>query len=66
MRVKITNWKKLSASVLVVFAVFALLSLQTKAANQSDAIAVRIMPNVNHDSIDTWYAKQGFKGSPDC
>jgi hypothetical protein len=64
MRVKLTNWKKISASTLVIGAIFALLSLQTRAATQSDAIAVRIMPNTNHDSIETWYASQGFKGSP--
>lgn len=63
MSVKTTNWKKIGATLLIVGAIFALLS-QTKAANESDAIAVRVMPNTNHDSIETWYAKQGFKGSP--
>ncbi len=29
-----------------------------------DAIAVRIIPNPNHYSIDRWYANQGFQGSP--
>lgn len=64
MRVKITNWKKVSAGTLIVGAIFAFLILQTKAATESDAIAVRIMPNTNHDSIETWYASQGYKGSP--
>lgn len=64
MRVKITNWKKIGASALIISAVFTFLILQTKAATESDAIAVRIMPNTNHDSIETWYASQGFKGSP--
>ena len=64
MRVNITNWKKFGAGLLAISAVFAFLSLQTKAASQSDAIAVRVMPNTNHDSIETWYANQGYKGSP--
>jgi hypothetical protein len=29
-----------------------------------DAIAVRIIPNPNHYSIERWYESQGFKGSP--
>lgn len=64
MRATTTNWKRVGASVFLIGALFLLLSIQTKAANQSDAIAVRVMPNANHDSIETWYAKQGFKGSP--
>jgi len=64
MFIKLTNWKKLSAILVMVGAIFILLVLQTKAATQSDAIAVRVMPNPNHDSIDSWYAKQGYKGSP--
>jgi hypothetical protein len=33
-------------------------------ANSPDAIAVRIVPNVNHYSISRWYASQNFQGSP--
>jgi|GEM_PF-6719722 len=36
---------------------------KVKAA-ESDAIAVRVLPNTNHYSPLTWYKKQGFKGSP--
>lgn len=32
--------------------------------NNSDAIAVRIVPNPNHYSIARWYESQGFQGSP--
>jgi len=64
MRAKNINWRKISASIFILGAVFVLLSLQTKAASQSDAIGVRVMPNTNHDSIESWYAKQGYKGSP--
>lgn len=34
------------------------------SAQAGDAIAVRVLPNPNHYSPATWYAKQGFKGSP--
>ncbi|HNX10693.1 MAG TPA: FISUMP domain-containing protein [bacterium] len=30
----------------------------------TDAIAIRIVPNASHLSIDRWYASQGFSGSP--
>lgn len=64
MRAKIINLKNLSIGLLAVCAIFVFLILQTKAAEQSDAIAVRVMPNPSHDSIGTWYANQGFRGSP--
>lgn len=64
MQVRITNWKKISSGLFVIGAVFIFLSLEVKAATQSDAIAVRIMPNTNHESIETWYKNQGLKGSP--
>lgn len=35
-----------------------------KAAGENDAIAVRIIPNPEHYSINKWYEKQGFTGSP--
>ena len=56
------NWKKISLSLLIVSAVFLFLGPQTKASDQSDAIAVRVMPNPEHSSIDVWYAKQNFVG----
>lgn len=34
------------------------------AAENSDAIAVRVIPNAAHYSIDQWYDQQGYKGSP--
>jgi hypothetical protein len=64
MRVKSTTWRKLGVSLFIIGAIFTFFNLQTEAAEQSDAIAVRVMPNPNHDSIDIWYAKQGFRGSP--
>jgi hypothetical protein len=63
MGVKTTNFKKIGVILLIVGSIFAILN-QSKAAQDSDAIAVRVMPNTNHDSIETWYSKQGFKGSP--
>ena len=35
-----------------------------QAALSSDAIAVRVVPNPNHYSIQRWYESQGFSGSP--
>ena len=39
---------------------------QTSATSDAggDAIAVRIVPNPNHYSIQRWYESQGFQGSP--
>lgn len=34
------------------------------AADNIDAIAIRIIPNPNHLGINEWYASQGFSGSP--
>lgn len=62
MRVSIIN-KRIAFLALLFLAIFSLL-LQTKAASQSDAIAVRVLPNINNESIDVWYSKQGFQGSP--
>jgi uncharacterized protein (TIGR02145 family) len=31
---------------------------------ESDAIAVRVLPNPNHYSAERWYKSQGFSGSP--
>ena len=65
MHVKINNYLKwLGAFYLMAAAVFIFLSLPAQATDQSDAIAVRVLPNANHDSIETWYAKQGYTGSP--
>ena len=35
-----------------------------RAAGESDAIAVRILPNPNHLSISRWYSSQNIGGSP--
>lgn len=35
-----------------------------QAGDESDAIAVRIVPNPEHYGINEWYEKQGFTGSP--
>ncbi|MFP4514964.1 MAG: vWA domain-containing protein [Parcubacteria group bacterium] len=32
--------------------------------SSSDAIAIRVMPNPNHYTIERWYQEQGFEGSP--
>ncbi|MBN2884572.1 hypothetical protein JXE04_01460 [Patescibacteria group bacterium] len=40
------------------------LSDSNEAINESDAIAVRILPNPNHYSAARWYKSQGFSGSP--
>lgn len=53
----------LITGVVLLAGLLAWFSLPAKAA-ESDAIAVRIMPNLNHDSIDVWYAKQGYRGAP--
>lgn len=34
------------------------------ATSSPDAIAIRVVPNPEHYSIDRWYAGQGFQGSP--
>ena len=34
------------------------------AGDDSDVIAVRILPNPNHYSASRWYSNQGFSGSP--
>jgi hypothetical protein len=47
-------------SSLVVFFVGNFVSSQSS----SDAIAIRIMPNTNHYTIERWYQEQGFQGSP--
>lgn len=59
---KINNWPKISVIILV--GVFLFTLAQVNAASESDAIAVRVLPNTNHDSIETWYANQGYTGSP--
>jgi hypothetical protein len=56
--------KKVIFSFAVLIAILTFLITQTKAAETSDAIAVRIMPNPNHYSIDTWYKQQGYQGAP--
>jgi hypothetical protein len=62
MSFKIKHWKKIGLSLLLVSGIFGFLTVQ--AADQSDAIAVRVMPNPSHDGIESWYAKQGYHGSP--
>ncbi|MFC1678218.1 hypothetical protein ACFLZ9_00595 [Patescibacteria group bacterium] len=36
----------------------------SQAQNPLDAIALRILPNLEHHSALHWYQKQGFEGSP--
>lgn len=48
--------------VLVLFLCFSFISRAQQ--NNSDAIAVRILPNPHHYSITRWYKEQGFKGAP--
>lgn len=64
MGIKITSWKKLGIGLLIFWALFDFSASFVKAADQSDAIGVRIMPNPNHISISDWYKQQGFKGAP--
>jgi len=35
-----------------------------KSDSGSDAIAIRVVPNTEHYSIERWYQEQGFSGSP--
>ncbi|MGI5827167.1 MAG: hypothetical protein ACOX6C_01860 [Patescibacteria group bacterium] len=51
------------SSLLLFVAVIISLTPPGRAA-ESDAIAVRVLPNLEHDSIEVWYKKQGYQGSP--
>ncbi len=48
----------LFVSSLAVFSVGNFVSSQSS----SDAIAIRVMPNPNHYTIERWYQEQVFKG----
>jgi hypothetical protein len=37
---------------------------ESNISEESDAIAVRVLPNPNHYSAQRWYKSQGFSGSP--
>lgn len=50
--------------IFLLFSFFLLKDDFARAGDESDAIAVRIVPNPNHYSISRWYEKQGFTGSP--
>jgi hypothetical protein len=50
--------------LLIVVGFLLLSSPSVKADNNSDAIAVRVLPNPNHYGIEQWYQNQGFSGSP--
>ena len=39
-------------------------SQESFQSGESDAIAVRVIPNPNHLSAQKWYKSQGFSGSP--
>lgn len=57
--------KKICFLLLAVIFLFFLISQPSGAqSNDSDAIAVRVVPNLNHFSISRWYESQGFQGSP--
>ena len=59
------NKKNLWLVIFLGLAVFlGAASLVLAQSNNSDAIAVRIIPNPNHYSISRWYESQGFNGSP--
>lgn len=51
------------AALLLLFG-FLLTKNIVQAGDEGDAIAVRIIPNPDHYSINEWYEKQGFTGSP--
>jgi len=40
------------------------LNLSVQAQTSSDAIAIRVIPNLEHKSVLRWYFDQGFTGSP--
>lgn len=49
----------------IFFARFGQAATSTNAVEQNlDAVAIRILPNVEHYGIEHWYLKQGFSGSP--
>ncbi len=58
----------LGAAVIVVLSLAAVRHSQAQtssaAADATDAIAVRVIPNPNHYSIVRWYESQGFSGAP--
>jgi hypothetical protein len=60
--------KKLILQLALVFFVSSLLVFFAgnfaSSQNSSDAIAIRVMSNPNHYTIERWYQEQGFKGSP--
>jgi hypothetical protein len=51
-------------AVLLLLFGFFLTKNFVQASDEGDAIAVRIVPNPDHYSINEWYEKQGFTGSP--
>jgi hypothetical protein len=68
------NKNKLIVSLFMVAFLFSFLFLTNNLLAQDpgsdldfqerDAIAVRVLPNPNNYSIESWYKKQGFAGSP--
>lgn len=57
----------LKPTILPLFAVvflFFMVGSVHAATSSADAIAVRVLPNVNHYSAIRWYRVQNFKGSP--
>ena len=49
----------------IFFARFGQAATSTNTVEQNlDAVAIRILPNVEHYGIEHWYLKQGFSGSP--
>jgi len=63
MRKYFTKKNLLLSLVVLFFAACFNVPSELKASN-SDAIAIRVLPNTNHYSAQQWYDKQGFKGSP--
>ncbi len=68
---KNSNFKLFKKTILVTFLLLLFVFIfnvkaqeNEKVSDQTDAIAVKIIPNPNHYSISTWYKKQGFFGSP--
>jgi hypothetical protein len=64
MHVNNLAFKKWGFGLVVLTIAASFLVVAAKAAETSDAIAVRVMPNPNHYSIETWYQQQGYKGAP--
>jgi len=56
--------KKFILALVVLTLIFAASYSAKAVASSSDAIAIRVMPNLDHYSPLAWYQKNNFKGAP--